>query len=102
MIRRDKHDLKRKIHRELRFHMNFWAVPRLPLRGTAARLPHLDPRSHRKLQKSFNVTSEDFIHLLSLAYTLIAERRNPDSVFHDWRLGLSFPLACGEAQRYST
>lgn len=38
----------------------------------------------KKLQKSFNITSEDYIHLLSLAYTLIAERRDSDSVFVDW------------------
>ncbi|CAJ1375602.1 unnamed protein product [Effrenium voratum] len=38
----------------------------------------------KKLQKEFNITSEDHIHLLSLAYTLIAERRNPESVFVDW------------------
>lgn len=39
----------------------------------------------KKLQKNFNITSEDYIHLLSLAYTLIAERRTGnDSVFAPW------------------
>ncbi|CAK9025898.1 unnamed protein product [Durusdinium trenchii] len=36
------------------------------------------------LQKVFNITSEDYIHLLSLAYTLLAERRDADSVFIEW------------------
>lgn len=35
-------------------------------------------------QKTFNITSEDTIHLFSLAYPLILEDRNPDSVFRAW------------------
>ena len=35
----------------------------------------------------FRLQGEDYIHLLSLAYTLIAERRDSDSVFVDWPLG---------------
>eukprot|EP00928_Gymnodinium_smaydae_P011504 TRINITY_DN14236_c0_g2_i1.p1 TRINITY_DN14236_c0_g2~~TRINITY_DN14236_c0_g2_i1.p1 ORF type:complete len:508 (-),score=86.75 TRINITY_DN14236_c0_g2_i1:90-1613(-) len=35
-------------------------------------------------QKKFNISSEDSIHMLSLAYPLIAERRDPDSVFREW------------------
>eukprot|EP00913_Durusdinium_trenchii_P032091 g30051.t1 len=38
------------------------------------------------LQKVFNITSPDYIHLLSLAYTLLAERRDADSVFIEWDL----------------
>lgn len=36
------------------------------------------------LEKKYNVTSEDATHLLSLAYPLIAENRDPDSVFRTW------------------
>ena len=35
----------------------------------------------------FRLQGEDYIHLLSLSYTLIAERRDSDSVFVDWPLG---------------
>ena len=66
------------------------------------------PVDPRKPQLVFNITShldpdglsrwinfrpgEDYIHLLSLAYTLIAERRDSDSVFVDWLLGVTAPL----------
>lgn len=36
------------------------------------------------LEKDFNVTGEDNLHLLSLAYPLIAMNRDPDSVFREW------------------
>jgi hypothetical protein len=36
------------------------------------------------LAKKFNITAEDSIHLLSLAFPLVAEFRNPDSLFRDW------------------
>jgi hypothetical protein len=36
------------------------------------------------MQKKYNVTGEDSIHLLSLAYPLIAENRDPSSVFREW------------------
>jgi hypothetical protein len=38
----------------------------------------------KTLQKQFNITSEDSMHLMSLAYPLIAESRNADSVFREW------------------
>lgn len=38
----------------------------------------------KTLQTHFNISSEDSMHLLSLAYPLIAESRNPDSVFRLW------------------
>ncbi|CAE6944169.1 unnamed protein product [Symbiodinium sp. CCMP2592] len=38
----------------------------------------------RKLETVYNISSEDYTHLLSLAYPLIAERRNPESVFREW------------------
>ena len=43
--------------------------------------PLISWSAHGRLQ------GEDYIHLLSLAYTLIAERRDSDSVFVDWPLG---------------
>jgi hypothetical protein len=36
------------------------------------------------LAKKYNITGEDSIHLLSLAFPLVAEWRNPDSLFRDW------------------
>lgn len=36
------------------------------------------------LEKKYNVTSENTQHLLSLAYPLIVESRDPDSVFRSW------------------
>eukprot|EP00931_Biecheleriopsis_adriatica_P050376 TRINITY_DN29160_c0_g1_i1.p1 TRINITY_DN29160_c0_g1~~TRINITY_DN29160_c0_g1_i1.p1 ORF type:complete len:510 (+),score=100.55 TRINITY_DN29160_c0_g1_i1:35-1531(+) len=42
----------------------------------------------QKLKTAFNVTGEndfeDYTHLLSVAYPLIAESRNPDSVYREW------------------
>mmetsp|Transcript_57088 Transcript_57088/g.158058 ORF Transcript_57088/g.158058 Transcript_57088/m.158058 type:complete len:434 (-) Transcript_57088:66-1367(-) len=38
----------------------------------------------RVLEKIHNITSEDTTHLLSLAYPLIAENRDPGSVFREW------------------
>ncbi|CAE8594683.1 unnamed protein product [Polarella glacialis] len=37
-----------------------------------------------RLNKLLNVTGEESSHLLSLAYPLIAEQRDPDSVFREW------------------
>lgn len=36
------------------------------------------------LEKAFNITGEDRTHLLSLAYPLIAEDRDPSSIFREW------------------
>mmetsp|Transcript_32088 Transcript_32088/g.99994 ORF Transcript_32088/g.99994 Transcript_32088/m.99994 type:complete len:510 (-) Transcript_32088:103-1632(-) len=38
----------------------------------------------RTLARAYNVTGEDATHLLSLAYPLISESRNPDSAFREW------------------
>mmetsp|Transcript_23212 Transcript_23212/g.41922 ORF Transcript_23212/g.41922 Transcript_23212/m.41922 type:complete len:496 (-) Transcript_23212:37-1524(-) len=40
----------------------------------------------RKLELTFNITEniEDYTHLLSVAYPLIAENRDPNSVFREW------------------
>merc|ERR1719181_171978 len=38
----------------------------------------------RTLERKYNVTGEDATHLLSLAYPLIAESRDPSSVFREW------------------
>jgi hypothetical protein len=37
-----------------------------------------------ELEKRYNVTGEDAAHLLSLAYPLIAENRNAESIFRRW------------------
>jgi len=38
----------------------------------------------KTLERKYNVTGEDATHLLSLAYPLIAENRDPASVFREW------------------
>jgi len=40
----------------------------------------------RKLETKYNITEsvEDYTHLLSVAYPLIAENRKPDSIFREW------------------
>eukprot|EP00933_Yihiella_yeosuensis_P032568 TRINITY_DN2618_c6_g1_i1.p1 TRINITY_DN2618_c6_g1~~TRINITY_DN2618_c6_g1_i1.p1 ORF type:complete len:520 (+),score=90.68 TRINITY_DN2618_c6_g1_i1:68-1561(+) len=43
-----------------------------------------EDRSKKSISKKFNITHEEPKHLLSLAYPLIAEKRNPDSVFREW------------------
>jgi hypothetical protein len=56
------------------------AVVNADLRRELERLLYED----RLFEKKYNISGEDSTHMLSLAYPLIAESRDPSSVFREW------------------